>query len=101
LPSSSHEMLYRRLQGIAADTRSALMQNDFEKLLRITAAHQQITAALKGAGDCMDTDSLSLLIQTRDDICAVEQEVEKRSTELRGLLKVSGNKRKIAKAYGV
>lgn len=100
MPSSSHEILYRRLQGITADARTALAENDFEKLPEIIELQQMAMADLDEAGDCRDAGLLSLVTHIRDDVRHAEQEIGGKSAEIRAVLNVMANKRKITKAYG-
>jgi hypothetical protein len=100
LPISTHETLYRQLDGITADARKTLARNDFEKLAEIIEAQQTIMAQFGEAGDCKEIELIPLITRLRDAVCDIQQEIGDKKAEILAALKVVGNKQKITRAYG-
>jgi hypothetical protein len=100
LRSKMHETGFRNLRETITAAREALEQDDFEKLPRIMEMHGKIMTHLGRSGDCRDAELLPMMTRLRDEVKVVEQEIKRKSAEIRGELNVSKNKRDIARAYG-
>ncbi len=100
MPSNLHEGLFQQLRTVTSRVKDALGENELDRLPEMMQEHENIMLQLKPAGDCQDPELLHLMRDIKADVQTVIQEIETRQSQIRGQMKATGNKKKLAKAYG-
>ena len=100
MPSNRHESLYVQLYEVTNRVKAAMGNKNYHALPPMLAVHQDLMRQLAETGDCDDPKMLTLLNNIRQEVNRVIQALEWRKKELREKIRVSGNKRKLARAYG-
>ena len=101
MPSNDHKGLYLQLHKITGQIKAALAESNYDALTPMMAVHQGLLKQLNAAGNCSDPNMMTLLKSLKSDVDDVIKELETKKGAIREEIKISGNKRKLAKAYGV
>ncbi len=100
MPSNDVTQRYLQLHELTARIKAALADEDYHALGPMITVHKELMKQITGAGDNDDKNLLPVLKEIKRDIDAVIRDVEIKKGTIQNQLRASGNRRKLARAYG-